>query len=524
MKFLRLIVIPLLWLGACANPVPPSGGEKDETPPSLMAALSTPNLRTNFTDREFVLTFDEWIKLDNVHKELIISPPLQFKPEIIHRGKTVKVNLHEEERLLDNTTYTFQFGESIKDLNEGNAADALKFVFSTGDIIDSLTLSGTITDVLTNEAVEDMKVMLYSDLRDSIPLLERPVYVARTNTSGVFSFSNLRSDTFRLIAISDENFNYKYDPGKEGVAFLDSVVFLNKNTSSLSMIRFEEPDRLSLIEKVFNRDRIKLTFSRTVDTSLLIVPEAVVQLTEWYADSTIIWLKRTIDSMVVQINQSTHLDTIILRKDRKASRDTSSMLLSKKYKAFAPNLPTDSLLILFNKPIIEVNSDLITIMADSASLKIDTLRFDHRRLQTNVNWRPGASHRMVFLPGAVTGINGKANSDTLTALFKVPESESLGTINFTRDSIILTYPRLVHLYGKDQLIRKMVFERGMASPSIIVRGLRPGKYEIEIIHDLNANGKWDTGDYMEKRQPEPRYRKILEPLRENWDLKIELEL
>jgi uncharacterized protein (DUF2141 family) len=523
-KYIRLIIIPIIWFGACANPVPPSGGETDETPPALIEELSSPNLTTRFEAREFVLVFDEWIKLDKIQQQLIISPPLQHKPEIIHRGKSVRVVLHEDEELLDNTTYTFQFGEAIKDLNEGNAAEELKFVFSTGDIIDSLSLSGNIIDVITNEAVEGMKVMLYADLRDSIPLLERPIYIAKTNKYGAFRFSNLRSDTFRVIAINDDNLNYKFDPGKEGIAFLDTAIFLDQNKRNISLIRFEESAKISLSEKVFARDKITLAFSPSIDSTQLDFNKEQIKLAEWRPDSTILWLSNPLDSLFIYLDQGNEVDTLLLKKDRKAKKDTSFMKLARKSGKFIPQLESDSLVVSFNKPIVAIDKNGIFIYGDSLALQVDSFSFSNRELTIHSAWTQGEKFSLLLSPEAATGINGRNNIDTLKYQFKVPNIEKLGNIIFTNDSTFMDYTRLVHLYLSKDLIKEMVFRPNTIRQSFYVNALKPGKYEIEIIHDLNNNGKWDTGEYIDKRQPEPRYRKKLEPLRENWDLKVELQL
>ena len=150
-------------LFSCATPIAPDGGPKDETPPQVDSIGTTPNFQTNFQKQRIEITFDEWIKLDDVFNEVVVSPPLNKRPQITTKGKTVRVDFDEEEVLREAATYTINFGEAVQDLTESNPAEDLRFVFSTGDFIDSLEISGTIKDVLTNEPVEGALFMLYDN-------------------------------------------------------------------------------------------------------------------------------------------------------------------------------------------------------------------------------------------------------------------------------------------------------------------------------------------------------------------------
>ena len=138
----------ILLLYSCATPTTPTGGPRDENPPQIDTTLSTPNFQTRFLKQDISLTFNEWVMLEDVFNQVIISPPLQFKPEIYIKKKSVIIKWDERETLRENVTYTFNFGESVKDLTEKNPAEKLRFVFSTGDFIDSLTLSGKVVDAV----------------------------------------------------------------------------------------------------------------------------------------------------------------------------------------------------------------------------------------------------------------------------------------------------------------------------------------------------------------------------------------
>ncbi|MBN1143857.1 MAG: Ig-like domain-containing protein, partial [Bacteroidales bacterium] len=223
----------------CARVGRPSGGPKDMNPPVYVA--STPENRTkNFTGDRITIEFDEYIQLKDQSREIIVSPPMKEKPLLRVRDKSIVVSLNED--LLPQTTYTINFGNSLADFNEGNILPDFDFVFSTGSVIDSLSVTGRVVRAFDHEP-EDIKesaflVMLYTNLSDSAPLLEIPRFYGKTNKDGLFAVNNLPPDTFRIIALKDANNNLMYDPALDNIAFMDSLLVLNSgNVISQTYIR-----------------------------------------------------------------------------------------------------------------------------------------------------------------------------------------------------------------------------------------------------------------------------------------------
>lgn len=224
----------LLWLSslvlylvavACATPAAPTGGPQDTRPPQLdKKRYSTPNGITNFPYQRVILSFDEWIKLQGASQKVIISPPLSDKPTIKVRNKSVVV--FWKESLKDSTTYLIQFGESVQDITEGNAAKNLQLVFSTGAFLDSLTCSGEVLLAETREPAADTWVMLYRDLADSVPLTQKPYYFTQTDASGRFNFKYLRGGRYQIIALSEKSNDYIYNSPRELIGFLDSTFII----------------------------------------------------------------------------------------------------------------------------------------------------------------------------------------------------------------------------------------------------------------------------------------------------------
>lgn len=207
----------------CANIVPPTGGPKDSIPPKIMGS-NPPMYSTEILPSRITITFDEFIELRNLQQQFLISPPQAEPPEIRQRGRLLTIDFKSE--LEPFTTYTLNFGNAVVDLNEGNILSNFEFVFSTGETIDSLTITGKVFNALEKKSEENVTVMLYPNHGDSVPMKDIPLYVTRTDKEGNFKLRHLRADTFKLFALVDVNNNYLYDrPGSEAIAFLDTLIF-----------------------------------------------------------------------------------------------------------------------------------------------------------------------------------------------------------------------------------------------------------------------------------------------------------
>jgi hypothetical protein len=222
-----LFFITSLVLG-CANRGTPSGGEKDEDPP-VIKRLNPENFSTQFSGDEIEIEFDEFVKIKNAQKQLIISPPLDNQPSIYPLGgasKTITIKI--KDTLKPNTTYAFNFGESIVDNNEENPYPYFRYVFSTGDAIDSLSVKGYVVDALEEEPDKFVSVMLYevdSTYTDSIVFKEKPRYITNTLDSLTsFSVDNIKAGTYKLIALKDQSNNYIFDQKQDKIAFIQDHV------------------------------------------------------------------------------------------------------------------------------------------------------------------------------------------------------------------------------------------------------------------------------------------------------------
>ena len=382
-NILCLILVSLLSLlvWSCASTGRPSGGPKDTTAPSLVVEESSPNFSTNYTPQKIELVFDEWIELKNQAKEILISPPFFKKPKITQRGKKVTVEFPEEEPLREDATYTLNFGKSIVDFTEANPVEGFRFVFATGDKIDSLTFEGTIVDAYGGDPIKEVLIMLYDVLGDSVVVLEKPFYYARADDEGSFKFENLKNDTFKLIVIEDLNLNYLLDDEVERLAFIDSTFMLNDSSDFSPELRLFTPEQSTriinsnsktpgLITTVFNKK------AELVDYDYL-YPDSFDPFVESVEDTLMFWFEEAIDSAAIIYGLDTLDFTVkpfdsVFYKRRIRIKDNN---LTKSKLA-----PFDSLVLSFSTPIATIDTSFVTLsdkpkpkIVDSLSPKNDSL-------------------------------------------------------------------------------------------------------------------------------------------------------
>jgi uncharacterized protein (DUF2141 family) len=217
-----LCLVPCaLSLAYCANQGSLTGGPKDEKPPEIVTSEPA-NFSTHFKASRVEITFDEYIDLKDISKQLVVSPPMAKKPEIKKNGR--KLEILFKDSLLPNRTYALNFGDALTDLNEGNPIKNFQYVFSTGASLDSLQVAGIVLNALDGKPAEDILVMLYSGDADSLPLKTIPLYISRTGKDGRFTLKNLAGGKYKIFALKDGNTNYKFDMPSEAVAFTDSLI------------------------------------------------------------------------------------------------------------------------------------------------------------------------------------------------------------------------------------------------------------------------------------------------------------
>lgn len=533
---IRLLILLCFFVSSCAQETVPTGGIKDEIPPVPVSVLPPP-LTTDFQGSEFNYIFDEYIQVDDFKGQLLVSPPLKKAPEYLHRGKSLTVSWTDT--LLPNTTYQFNFGEAVKDFNEGNIAEDLIYVFSTGDYIDSLSVSGRVHDAETNEPVEKAKVMLYRSRSDTMPYTTPPDYLALTDAEGNFAARYLPPDTFMLFVLLEESSNYKYDGPPEKIGFLpDPVISAYRDSLTVHEVPlFLERDTAQYIKEsagkdygyfeiVFNLPAAKPSI-RFEDPESEEVFEAL-SLLSTDADTLRSWVKILDSPKTEEIN--------VYLSDTTGFADTLTWYIETdpKYREVAKLKPTVSVSggkadrekpvsFLFNHPLEEADTTLIHLIEDSTetAYRSALLKNTNRRLEIHHPFKREPKYFLWAEPGAFKDIYGNF-SDSLGVAFSAHPDDFFGSlsVNVILEDTLGDKTFVVTLYDpKDSPIKTFTITE---EAELDFGKLPPAKYTLKGFYDENGNGVWDTGNYKAGLQPEVKsfFEGELN-VRSNWDLEAD---
>jgi uncharacterized protein (DUF2141 family) len=542
-------------LTSCARQGAPTGGPDDNTPPQVDTTASTRNFSTRFDKKRIELKFDEWIVLSDVAAQVVISPPLKTKrtPDVTLKGKTIIVEIPEKDTLRPNTTYTINFGTAVKDFHKGNPAKDLRFVFSTGDFIDSLSVQGMVQDAFSGEPVENISVMLYDGTQDSIIKKEKPYYFSKTDKTGQFLFQNVKAGRFKCIAIEDSDQNLKWTSDNERIGFPDSLLNVTDTARGLVTIKlFKDFNKLRLLDKNANRyGQLKLTYNGKPDTvHFQTDAEGLRYLVEPLQDTLFVWYDQPETSAwkwisgkdtlsVKKLSREDFLKThkpVLAGDSRPVSAKASKRAANTP--APAPNVPQAPIVLnqnpikpavlAFNYPILSVDTSKWQLMLDSTPVRTFLARTDSVKMRTirlETAWKQGKTYALTLFPGAVTDFYGVANTDTIKRSFNVFTEKVLGGLNLTLKKLNPGKNYVLQLTsGPDQVEEERVFEADAAEKRFVFTNLPTLQYTVRLIEDRNQNRKWDAGNYFAHRQPESITLKKLDALRANWEIEATLEV
>ena len=520
------LIVLVLSFSQCAKKGRPDGGPKDEDAP-LFVTANPPYETINFDKNEINIYFNEYIKLKDLSKQLIISPPLnpENPPLISPQGSPSKyINIQILDTLLENSTYIFDFGNSVQDNNESNTLERFKYVFSTGAYIDSLTLSGSVKNSFKSESVENIKLLLYrldSAYTDSAVYNRKPDYVTSTLDSSNYEFSNLRKGNYLLVALNDARSDYVFNPKTDEIGFLKDTISLPRDSiikTELSIFKEELP-------YIFRRGKEirkgQLIFgyqgkpSNLKVETLSIVPDnfQTIILPEKGKDTLNLWhspIEK--DSLIFKISNNNIIDTITvaLRKKQLDSLTVTEIT------GGVLNIK-DTLFFSTNNPIIKIDTSRINFV-HTDSINISYEAFISKK-ESSVGFlfekKFKTSYKLNLYPDALIDIFETSN-DTVTSQFRTRSIEDYGEI-----SLAIQNPEKVPVIIQLTDINDVTVaqETSSENKTISFKYLIPKKYKIRIIYDTNNNGKWDTGNYLEKKQPEPvQYFPEVQEIRPNWVL------
>lgn len=466
--------IILTLVSGCANIVPPEGGKKDTRPPKLLA-ITPADSQLNSRITRIEMQFNEFIELNNPSTEVQVSPLLPFPPTVVTQGKKVIIKIPDS-ALYSNTTYRVYTGEAIKDLHEGNVFKSYTYTFSTGNFFDTLQLYGKVYNAATGLTDTGAYILLYDASKsDSIVVKEKPRYVSRINASGEFKISGLPGKSFKIYALHDANGNLVYDGKGEMIAFIDSIV-------------------------------------RPVDS--VAAPIILKSFKEIIIDTLPSEIKSRVGAIVDKKNKEVPKQPFIYKVDV----DTSSL----NKRVFDVTKP---LFIAFDHKPDSVKKEKMFLSHDSLGVDVEsafTLKKDTVKVNQYLvlaDWKEETVYTIRLQRGFARDSIG---NETLPSkyTFRTKNDDDYGKLEV----------RILPKYKNDTYLLMIstdpdtVYFKPVRDTVVKLKKLRPGTYTMRIIVDKNKNGKWDTGDLFEKRQPEEviPYTEAIQ-IRPGWDSIIDFE-
>ncbi len=540
----------------------PTGGDYDFDPPQVIRSNPAFNA-TNVTTNKIQIYFDELVQVERPAEKVIVTPPQKRLPKIQAISNRVIVEFRDT--LLPNTTYTIDFTDAIADNNEKNPLENFSFSFSTGDIVDSLSISGKVLSADNLEPVQSIYVGLHSDLNDSAFITKPFDRISRTNDKGEFTIRGVAEGEYRLFALDDKNRSFIYQNPTDAIAFMDSLIvpvhtrairqdtIYNNDLSVDTIIDVHYtqflPDNIVLRTFVAEYGRQFLQKYERLSVNELMLyfgapePQATVKplnfvpdgdwfvlersqkndtLKYWITDPLIMeidtlklevtyFMRDSLDNLVPAIDSLNFVDRNRARQRRNDSKnDKKDENIS--FLGLTTNLRggmdvTAPVNIKFDQPVRDFDANLFTLQHLVDSVYVDEIinivsdSLNPTQYSFRYKWEPGETYRLIADSAAFTSYTGLWNN-TLSTVFNIRKLEEYGNLYIELNGLNQNTPAFVELLNEsDKPLRKSFVRNG----SVLFMNLNPGIYYARLIVDANNNGKWDTGDYYNNIQPEEVY-------------------
>jgi uncharacterized protein (DUF2141 family) len=516
----KLTILCLIFLvNACANIQSPSGGPSDKKAPLLLKSIPEQN-KTNFNGKEITLVFDEEVNADKISSALVITP---FREDLFKvRTKKKTVTIIYDKEFEPNTTYTLNFRDAITDLTEKNPANDLTLAFSTGSYIDSISFSGTVTDLQTNTPLENITIGLYKP-GDTISLKTgKPVYFDKTDKSGTFTFKNLKNNIYNVYAFQDINRNLHYEEN-EKIGFIDTFnLKVNKSNIKIPITKLDtKAPEISYIKPGNEKTDVKfnegiilkqINYTDSLNPILYIIADDAKTLSIFNNQNSndSIPIMLTISDSTGNMNQ---LKKNIIFDKKKTTKDLFT--LQTEPLDFKVDPGYLKVVYTFNKPV-KLFKNNINVLADRSKIELVDSNFTWNKSRTKLSIQKKIKTADTILIESDTNtfiaITGDSlDKQKLTFLTKKEEDYGIirGTIETKEPSYILELA--------DEKYKTAASIKN--SKKFNFKYIKPGTYSIRIIIDENKNGKWDNGNLELKKEPEKIiYYKEKIQLRANWEI------
>lgn len=514
---------------SCANVIPLEGGPKDTTPPK--AIKYTPDtFSVNFNAKKIVIGFDEFVVVKNANKEVTLSPPVGVNPIVQSNGKSIEIIFQDSLKL--NTTYTIQFGNSIADNNEGNVLQGFSYVFSTGSVLDSLSAKSVLLDAYTLKPLSNAKWLLYPEINDSTVFKDTPYYLGYSNSNGNVSIQYMKSGTFEQIALQESNNNNIYNPGEEWIGFTDKKINSGDSVIQTFYLFKERPEKVKIrSSRILEKGKIGFKFSAPVDTVFIepltdSIPGMIghFEFLNEDKDTALYWYpaisEDTLFFNISFLNQSA--DTVRVTEKKTTTNGgggnrnnlnpggtgTTTTTSSSKL-TFTSNTGSSmdyfkKIILEFSNPVVMLDTNGIILLEQNKQIPV-IWEYEggvNRKIKLLNNLKQGVNYTLMIKDSALIDNRGIYN-DSIKTNFKTSyerEYADLKIITFGADeSLDLIF---LLLNNEDKIIQKTIVKSREKNHTAVFSNLTPGSYRVKIIYDQNGNGKWDTGNYLKKIQPE----------------------
>jgi Bacterial Ig-like domain len=546
----QLFTMLLVILSSCANEAAPKGGKQDTTSPKVIYAKPAPN-SLHFNTQDITIKFSEYILNPVNPQEVLISPPMEKAPSLIVEGKKLKIRLKSP--LKPNTTYTINFGNGIKDNNEGNPIANFRYVFSTGDMLDSATISGQINNTAKPAEVEGLLVELYPIDSPKAITRSKPYYFSRTDKAGNYKIENIKADKYWAYILKDENLNYIYDQPTELIGYMDTLLLIN-DSSKINNVNGKvfnsEKTKPKIGEAIatypgkiilpFNAPVKELRLSSNIETKSDLLTQNATKDTfiYWYSNIKAKEIKMTI-SADDTVSDSLRINLKAINPDSIPDRKKYALYIenqivkadtnTKNGQNNALSNPFKPLRLELSRPVtstdrfkgLQITNDS-THHTDTVAYTIDSV--SHKSLA--IKFVPqGASSYTVTIPDSALIDNWGWYNKKLSHKWQTDSKEKYGNIIFSLKIENPSKYYILEVLDAESKIVQTFYYRGIKDKRVTIPNLPAGNYTLKAIDDTNHNGEWDTGNFEQRRQPERIINfKESHELKAGWDLEIEVKL
>ncbi|KQX15038.1 Ig-like domain-containing protein [Flavobacterium sp. Root420] len=523
-KYIPFLLVFLMM--SCAKRGSITGGLKDTLAPVLKYS-SPKNFSTDFKANEIILTFDEYVKLKNTNKQLIISPPMKHEPIILPTTASKEITIKILDTLQPNTTYSMNFGQSIADNNEGNALNQFKYVFSTGSYIDSLSIGGIVKDAYEKNVDNFVSVMLYEvndKFKDSVVYREFPRYITNTLDSlRTFKLENLKAGKYLLVALKDKGNNNKFNPKDDKIGFIKHYITV-PNDTLFELELFKESQPLKVLKPIqASGNRLFLPYDSKQDFTNS-KPKVVLKNKDEILESIVtrfpkkdslqVWYKPIkVDSLSMEVSNENYNKKFTfkikdLKKDTLNITATQSGVLNFRDRF---TLESATPLVKFDKSKIKLTNK------DSVAVDFTTEydEFD-QKLFVDFKKEPLEKYKFIFLPGALTDFYDKTN-DTLSYKLTTKEYADYGNLVLNLKNV-KRFPIIAEITNKKgDVVLASQYSEGQTKLTFDL--VEPNAFTLRITYDDNKNKIYDSGNFLKKTYAEEvfYYQKEVD-VRTNWDV------